>query len=124
MLTISAEVRDLLALHLIDGLGPQRISALLERFGSVDRLRRACAAELLQVPGIGEQLSSTIRAGLPGVDVAAEIERLQRAGVQVLQRDQPEYPAALKDLPGAPLLLFTRGEVVERDARAVALVGT
>src|SRR5262245_17283000 len=80
---------------MIDGLGPQRITALLERFGSVARVRQAGVSELMQVSGIGEQISAAIRGSLPGVDVSAEVEQMDRAGVRLLRRGQADYPAAL-----------------------------
>jgi hypothetical protein len=45
--------------HLDDfsGLGPVRRAALLEHFGSIDRLRAASAAEIQDVPGLGPKLA-------------------------------------------------------------------
>ena len=48
---LSAEERDLLALHLVPGLGPRLTSALLERFGSPAGALRATAAQLQEVAG-------------------------------------------------------------------------
>lgn len=124
MASLPVEVRDLLALQMIEGLGPQRIRALLAHFGTLERLRRASAAELTQVAGIGDGLARTIVTELPAVDVEAEAERIERGGVRVLSPTLPGYPAALLPIPAAPLLLFARGEIVAADARAVALVGT
>lgn len=121
---LSQDFRDLLALHLVDGLGPQRIGALLERFGSAARARQATAAELLTTPGLGPQLSTSITAALPRVDVDAEIARLLKGGIDVLALGQAGYPAALADIPAAPRLLFKKGTILESDARAVAVVGT
>jgi excinuclease UvrABC nuclease subunit len=45
--------RDLLALHLTPGLGPVRIAALIEHFGSPAAARAAAASALQNVPGIG-----------------------------------------------------------------------
>jgi basic amino acid/polyamine antiporter, APA family len=49
--------RDLASVR---GLGPARIEALLEHFGSVDAVRDAAAEELMAVDGIGEQLAEGI----------------------------------------------------------------
>ncbi|MFO0930961.1 MAG: DNA-processing protein DprA, partial [Gemmataceae bacterium] len=124
MAALPAEVRDLLALQMIEGLGPQRIRALFAHFGTLDRIRHASIAELTQVPGIGDATARTIHAELPAVDIAAEVDRLERAGVRVLAPTLPGYPATLRPIPSAPLLLFARGEITAADERAVALVGT
>jgi DNA processing protein len=121
---ISSDVRDFLLLHLIDGLGPMRIAVLLERFGSAARILRASQAELVQVPGIGEQLSASISSALRTVDVGAEVERIESANARVLMLGQAEYPAQLGSLPDAPRVLFLQGSILPEDGRAVALVGT
>ena len=48
--SLSPELRDLLALRLVPGLGPRLTAALLRHFGSAAAVRRAAAAQLRQVP--------------------------------------------------------------------------
>ncbi len=48
----------------IPGLGPARRKALLARFGSVKRLRRASPTEIAEVPGISPALAERILAAL------------------------------------------------------------
>jgi DNA processing protein len=117
-------VRALLTLHMTAGLGPQRIAALLESFGSAEAVLAAGSARLESLPGIGPKIAAALAATVAGDAAALELERAAKAGVQVVARGQPGYPAALADTPGAPYVLFLRGEITPGDARAVALVGT
>jgi DNA processing protein len=119
-----ADLRDLLALHLTPGLGPHRIAALLERFGSAAGVLRASGDELRRVPGIGEQLAVQVVEALGGVDVEAELARAARAGVRLVALGGPGYPAPVATIPGAPHLLYVRGTLTAEDERAVALVGS
>jgi excinuclease ABC subunit C len=48
------------------GLGPVRRAALLERFGDIDRLRRASAAQIAEVEGFGGKLAAELHAFLQG----------------------------------------------------------
>jgi excinuclease ABC subunit C len=48
----------------VPGIGPQTRQRLLRRFGSVDGVRSASAAELQAVTGIGEETATTLRAQL------------------------------------------------------------
>lgn len=48
------------------GLGPVRRAALMERFGDIDRLRRATAAQLAEVDGFGGKLAAELHAFLHG----------------------------------------------------------
>ena len=115
--TFPSEMRDLLALHLADGLGPVRIAALLEHFGSAQQVLRASASKLMEVPGIGAQLSASLASSLRGVDVDTEIERMRSAGVGLLALGQPDYPASLAAIPAAPRVLYVRGSLLPSDER-------
>src|SRR5690349_15605667 len=121
---ISSDIRDLLTLRLIDGLGPTRIAALVEHFGSARRALTASQVELQEVSGFGPALSASLISSLRTIDVSGEIERLESSGVDVFAVGQPGYPASLASIPDAPTLLFVRGTILPADTRAVALVGT
>ncbi|MDP6935228.1 MAG: helix-hairpin-helix domain-containing protein, partial [Myxococcota bacterium] len=54
------------SLETLPGVGPRRMRALLEHFGSVRALTAATEAEIAQVPGIGLKLASTIARELGG----------------------------------------------------------
>ncbi len=48
----------------IPGVGPEREQRLLERFGSLDLIRRATPAQLARTPGIGQATATSILAAL------------------------------------------------------------
>ena len=50
----------------IPGVGPGRKKALIKRFGSLAKLRRATAEEIVETPGIGPELAQVIYACLHG----------------------------------------------------------
>ncbi len=52
----------------IPGVGPARKKALLKRFGSLTRLRKAGPEEIAQTPGIGPELATTIHDLLQRAD--------------------------------------------------------
>jgi DNA processing protein len=118
------DLRDLLALQLTPGLGPRLTTALLERFGSARRALSATAAELAQVPQIGERLAEKLTRALAGINVTKELELLERYETRLLVFGTPDYPTALASLEDAPHLLYVRGEVRLQDANAVAIVGS
>src|SRR6516164_6403920 len=103
------EVRDLLALHLVPGLGPRLTAALLERFGSAAAVLRTSPEELQQVPHIGAKLAHDLVRHLRAADVEAELERMARHNVRLLALGGPDYPAALTNIPDPPHLLYVRG---------------
>jgi excinuclease ABC subunit C len=48
----------------VPGLGPARRAALMERFGSIERLRSASATEIAETGGIGRRLAAELHAFL------------------------------------------------------------
>jgi DNA processing protein len=121
---LSEEQRALLALHLVPNLGPRRLAALLEKFGSAAAVLDASAAELLQVPYIGDILANQFRAALDHIDVDQELALVAEHGVRLLFQAEGDYPALLKTIPDPPPVLYVRGELLPEDQQAVAIVGT
>ena len=121
---LAAEVRALLVLHLVPGLGPRLTAALLDRFGSAEAVVDASSAELCEVPHIGPKLAADVREAVRRADVDAELQRMERHGVRLLALGTPEYPESLATIPDPSHLLYIRGTLEARDAKAVAIVGS
>ena len=117
-------VREHLALALVPGLGPKLTAALLERFGSPAAARRATAAQLLDIPHIGEQTAGKLVAAMRTVDVEPELRLLARHGARAVPLGFPGYPAPLARVVAPPPLLYFRGEWSSADANAVGIVGS
>jgi DNA processing protein len=121
---LTDDLRDRLALHLVPGVGPRIMQALLERFGSPGSALRASAPQLSEVAHVGTKLVASIAAAASGEAVAAELEHVERHGVRLLPLGTPEYPARLVTIGDPPSFLYVRGELRAEDANAVALVGS
>src|SRR5207245_641930 len=52
---LTPELRDLLTVRLVPGLGPRLTAALLDRFGTAGGVLRASPAQLREIPHIGEK---------------------------------------------------------------------
>jgi DNA processing protein len=124
MISLPEETRDLLALQMIPGLGPARIAALLDCFGSPGAVLAASAEQLAGAVGIGAKVSADIVKGRGEIDVEEELQLLEKHGVRLVARGTPEYPAALAQIHDPPHLLYVRGTLEARDAQAVAVVGS
>ncbi len=122
--TLEAETRDLLALHLVPGLGPRLTKALLARFGSATGVLAATAHELRTVPHIGEKTAADLAAAFRTADVEKELELIERHQVHLVRLGTAEYPGPLSNIPDPPQLLYLRGSLTEADRTAVAVVGS
>ncbi|MHB8629849.1 MAG: DNA-processing protein DprA [Aggregatilineales bacterium] len=114
------------ALALTPGVGKKTIGRLLETFGTFDAILAAAPVELSSVHGIGAKTASAIHRldadHLTRLD--DELTQAARDGIKTVTWREAAYPGPLHDLDDAPLAVFCRGEWLESDWQAVAIVGT
>ncbi len=112
-------------LNLIPGLGPVRIMRLMRTFASPELVLEAPAAMLAAVPGIGPELARCISSWKSIVNPHRELELAARAGVSVTTLFDGNYPESLRELPDAPVVLYSRGSWTPADSeRSIAVVGS
>ncbi len=112
-----------LGFNMVDGLGPAKVSALLTRFNSPETAWHASESELLKLGFDKRSLKSFLKTR-SAIDLDSELARVRNKGVKLLSVQSPDYPAALKEIPAPPVLLYVWGELTEDDRQAIAIVGT
>ena len=118
------EREALIALNMMEGMGPVTVSALVESLGSAAAVFTASAGELMSARGVGQRIASIIIEQRDGLNWQGEIAECERLGVRLVVRGDAEYPEALLAIHDPPLVLYIRGELLSRDSKAVAVVGT
>jgi DNA processing protein len=116
-----------LALHLAKGVGPVLGRRLIDAFGSLDELRSSGPGRLERLHGVGRARARSLVGSVRDAAelVPAELERARGARAEILPRSSPRYPALLRQLPDAPLVLYVRGDLSEDAVRhACAIVGS
>jgi len=114
----------LVALNLIEGVGPVRVRQLLEHFGEAPAILGASKSQLLQVRGIGDDTAEAIANWEKLVDLAGELKRITDFGCHVLAQADEAYPASLREIYDPPIVLYVKGELNTKDKNAVAMVGS
>lgn len=112
-----------LGFHLTKGIGPSRLERLLDHFGDLSRAWNATPGELERA-GLGEVLRANVAAARRTWDLDRELARVEAAGVTLLTRDDPGYPARLRQIAGAPPVLYVKGALTPADDLALGIVGT
>lgn len=112
-----------LGFHLTKGIGPARIARLIDYFGTVATAWEATTRDL-EDAGLGATLRANLAATRRSYDLDRELARLDAAGVALLTWDDPAYPDQLREIAGAPPVLYVRGTLTADDARAIGVVGT
>jgi DNA processing protein len=120
---LMADVRYWLGFNLISGVGPVRFRRLLESFGTAEAAWGA-DARALAAAGLDARTVDQIVARRGRIDVDRELERIERAGVELVVQTDGRYPPLLKHVSDGPPLLYVRGTLQPGDELAVAVVGT
>jgi DNA processing protein len=114
----------LIALNLIEHVGPVRARLLLEHFGDAPKVLQASKSELLRVRNIGDETAGAITSWEKTIDLAGELKRIQEFGCHVLIQSDEEYPELLRHIYDPPLVLYVKGALTAKDKNAVAMVGS
>jgi DNA processing protein len=96
-------------------IGPVSYAQLLARYGDAN-------AALEALPDIGKSGGQSYQAA-PRERVEREVDAVRRAGAKYLFHDQPDYPALLREIDGAPPILTFRGDLALASNPCVAVVG-
>ena len=115
---------SLVALNMIEHVGPVRVRQLLEHFGDSPAILRASKPQLLQVRGIGEETAEAIANWEKSVDLSSELKRIQEYGCHILTQTDDDYPELLRQIYDPPIVLYVKGRLTSRDKNAVAMVGS
>ena len=113
-----------IALNMVDGVGPIRVRALLDHFGTAEAILSAPRTELLRVEGVGDEVARNIASWRDQVDFDAELARIEKAGVRIVTRDDADYPKHLREIYDPPLVLYVRGRLLEDERLAIGIVGS
>ena len=114
----------LIALNLIEHVGPVRARSLLEHFGDAPQILAASKSALLRVRNIGDETAEAIANWEKTIDLPGELKRISDFGCHVLIQSDENYPASLREIYDPPLVLYVKGELTAKDKNAVAMVGS
>lgn len=113
-----------IALNMIDGIGPVKVRALVEAFGSPEGVFSAAHTDLVRVRGIGPELALSLITQREQVDPVAEEEKAAKLDARLVTFVDDDYPELLKQIHDPPLALYVQGTLEKKDKQAVAVVGT
>jgi len=113
-----------LYLNAIQGLGPIKGKALLDKFETPQNIFKTTDNELASIEGIGTDLIEKIRNKEKWLDIKKEISLIQKLQIKIVTFNDQEYPPLLKNIHSFPLVLYVKGEFKEQDYKMpIAIVG-
>ena len=111
------------ALKWVEGVGNVGFKALLEAFGTPQKVFEAPLSMIKAVPGIGDKTARQIKAFKDWKKVEKELECADRTGVSIVTSQDPLYPSQLLNTYDYPAFLYVKGHLKEDDVN-VAVVGS
>lgn len=128
---MNVDLRELLTLSTIHGIGSTRLINLISHFKDSHLAVKASAKELVRVDGIEKKTALTVINFFrdSGADQAKrfvddQLSRLNKVEARIITFWDKEYPSQLKNIYDPPAYVFVRGKLREEDKYSVAIVGT
>lgn len=118
-----SDLKYWLGFNLVKGIGPAKLQALLDHFGDLGAAWQANRAQLERV-GIDRRATDAFLETRAAVDLEQYQAQVEESGIEVLTWASESYPRYLREIPGAPPVLYVTGKLEEVDRWAVAVVGT
>jgi DNA processing protein len=112
-----------LRLNMVPGIGPVTLTKLLEVFETCQRVIAADPDQLRNVLGIGPNLAREISLA-SDIDIESQLEICRQHDIRIIVRGDAEYPKSLTQIHSPPNVLFVQGELLERDAISISIVGS
>ena len=112
-----------LGFNLVDGLGPAKVQALLERFSDPETAWHAAEIELARL-GFDRRSLNNFLKSRKTINLDVELGKVTDKGVSLIPFGSDEYPHCLKEIPAPPVVLYVWGDLIEADRQALAIVGT
>lgn len=115
------------AFNQIPGIGPRTFKKLTERFGTLERAWNAPSSELKTIFQ-NEESAAAFAEKRKKTDPDEEMEKVEKAGVQIITVLDENYPRPLREIPNPPALIYVKGRYLfsangAAPKPAVAVVG-
>jgi len=117
------DIKYWVGFSIIPGIGRVKFTQLENYFGNLENAWKAAPAELKHA-GLDSSSVHAITSWRPKISLEAEMEKLDRYGVKVVNCNDPNYPSRLKEIYDYPPLLYVRGSLLPEDEWCLAVVGT
>lgn len=120
------ELKYLIALTFVKGIGPLMGKQLVHYFGNVEPVFTESERSFTQIPGMGKAIAATIvesrSAALQRAD--QEMEFMVRHNVHCCSYLDADYPYRLKECSDGPIVLYMSDNIDLNSGHYVAVVGT
>lgn len=115
---------DIIALNLVEGLGPVSIGKLLEAFDETEDIFISRASELEKILGKRSKSFSEIKTVRKEKKYKEELSYIEKNNIKAVSLRDEDYPDELKSIYDPPPVLYVKGSLLGEDSLSVAVVGS
>ena len=118
--------KEIIALSMLNGVGPIVAKTLLVAFGSAKDVFCASRADILSLNGIGPAVANVVVEGKRAVlDAAeAELEKMAKRSIRPIAYTDADYPKRLLQLDTSPVVLYAKGTTDFNALKVLSVIGT
>lgn len=120
---MDSERKALLSFSAFGGIGAKRLKLLTDYFGSAQKAWRAEPSEIENL-GLPQKLVTSFLDFRKKFDLSSYLLRLEKREITPLFFDDKSYPSNLKQIDGAPIVLYIKGGILAKDSLSLGVVGT
>lgn len=121
---VDKEKLHLVALTMIDKVGPKTSRALLQHFGGAEAIFRTSRQKLMTIPSVGEKIARAIHGSSILQAAERELKFAEKNGIEIVTWYDNGYPRKLKEVDDSPLVLYVKGKLPTVEKPHIAVVGT
>ena len=121
---INKEYLYIHALNSVVGIGPQKLELLLNYFKSSEDAWNCTDLNHLLSAGFSKKLAHKFLLEKQKVDINKQLDILEKNKISVITKFDNNYPTALKNIYGAPVVLYVKGDTNILNEPSVTIVGS
>lgn len=105
-------------------LDKKRYTALVDRFGDLEKAAENISLEMLQELGLKEESGLKAMNRLEEFDAETYGAQVKKRDLRLLTIEDPEYPISLSEIADPPIFLYIRGDLEIVSSPCIAIVGS
>lgn len=108
----------------VEGLGPVKKFALLNKFETAKRIYNATEKEILKVDGMSDKIVQNMQKAKDAKLLEKYEKYILKNDIEIINISDDNYPAKLKNIYAPPITIFAKGDISLLNSKSIAIVGS
>ena len=108
----------------VEGLGPVKKFALLNKFETAKRIYNATEKEILKVDGMSDKIVQNMQKAKDAKLLEKYEKYILKNDIKIINISDDNYPAKLKNIYAPPITIVAKGDISLLNSKSIAIVGS